>query len=59
MNEDGMEAASVTVITNFTDGPSSIKIIPVDFKVNRPFLFFIKEKSTGLIFFSGVMNRIV
>jgi len=30
----------------------------VDFKVDRPFLFFIKEKSTNLIFIAGIMNEI-
>jgi predicted transposase/invertase (TIGR01784 family) len=28
-------------------------------KINRPFLYFIKEKSTGLVFFTGIMNSIL
>ena len=56
MNEDGMEAAAVTIIQ--MAGDSGIQFIPVDFKVNRPFLYFLKEKSTGLVFFVGVMNQI-
>jgi serpin B len=56
MDEEGMEAAAVTMIGMF--GSSYRKYTPVDFKVNRPFLYFIKEKSTGLVFFAGVMNKI-
>ena len=56
MDEEGMEAAAVTAIDMITS--SGIKFTPVDFKVNRPFLYFIKEKSTGLVFFAGVMNKI-
>jgi len=56
MDENGMEAAAVTVINQM--GSTGIKYTPVDFKVNRPFLYFIKEKSTGLIFFAGMMNKI-
>lgn len=56
MDEDGMEAAAVTVIAML--GSSNFEYIPIDFKVNRPFLYFLKEKSTGLVFFAGVMNKI-
>ena len=56
MDEDGMEAAAVTIVG--TLGANLYEYIPVDFKVNRPFLYFIKEQSTGLIFFAGVMNKI-
>ena len=56
MDEEGMEAAAVTIIEML--GASSNEYTSVDFKVNRPFLYFIKEKSTGLVFFAGVMNKI-
>jgi len=56
MNEDGMVAAAVTVLGDF--GLSDSDYTPVDFKVNRPFLYFIKEKSTGLVLFAGVINKI-
>jgi len=56
MNEDGMEAAAVTSINSTSS--SSFEYTPVNFKVNRPFLYFIKEKSTGLVVFAGVMNSI-
>jgi len=56
MDEDGMEAAAVTVESLLTS--HGREYVPVDFKVNRPFLYFIKEKSTELICFEGVMNEI-
>ncbi|MDR2910818.1 MAG: serpin family protein [Bacteroidales bacterium] len=56
MDEEGMEAAAVTVIGMV--GSAGIKFEHVDFKVNRPFMYFIKEQSTGLVSFTGVMNRI-
>ena len=59
MDEEGMEAAAVTVIGMMgASGPSKLEVVQVDFKVNRPFLYFIKEQSTGLVFFAGVMNEI-
>jgi serpin B len=56
MDEDGMEAAAITIIP--MAGSSGKKFTTIDFKVNRPFLYFLKEKSTGLIFFAGIMNKI-
>ncbi|MDR1938192.1 MAG: serpin family protein [Tannerellaceae bacterium] len=57
VNEEGTEAAAVTVIEMvFTsigeDAP------PALFHVNRPFLYFIKEKSTGAILFTGVTKNL-
>ena len=53
VNEAGTEAAAVTVIelnrTDTHDGPFS-------FYANRPFLYLIKEKSTGAILFIGRMD---
>ncbi len=56
VDEEGTEAAAVTAIgvcgTSAYDTTSS-------FIVNRPFLFFIKEKSTGTILFAGkVLNPV-
>jgi serpin B len=57
VNERGTEAAAATVIglqgLGIGDTPP-----PLDFHVNRPFLFFIKEKSTGLPFFAGVVRNL-
>ena len=56
VNEEGTEAAAVTVIEmSFTTstGPGT----PVPFFANRPFLYLIKEKSTGAILFIGRMDE--
>ena len=57
VNEAGTEAAAVTVIgigvTSIGPDPST----PVPFFANRPFLYLIKEKSTGVILFIGRMDE--
>ncbi|MDR1882180.1 MAG: serpin family protein [Prevotella sp.] len=56
VNEEGTEAAAVTIIdmemTALPD-PEAYR-----FHVNRPFLYFIKEKSSGVIFFVGAMKNL-
>lgn len=56
VDESGTEAAAVTV-GGMVDsvGPSN-RIIP--FHVNRPFVFLIKEKSTGTILFIGKVTEL-
>jgi serpin B len=54
-NEEGTEAAAVTAVeVGVTSvGPDQ----PYYFTINRPFVYFIQEKSTGTILFIGtVMN---
>lgn len=54
-NEEGTEAAAVTAveISETSAGPDQ----PYYFTVNRPFVYFIQEKTTGTILFIGtVMN---
>jgi len=58
MDEDGMKTAAATVIEWVSSGDMQNEFERVDFIVNRPFLYFIKEKSTNLIFFAGIMNKI-
>lgn len=58
VNERGTEAAAVTAIIIST--LSSIRheeIQPTVFRADRPFLFFIVDKKTGLILFDGVMEK--
>jgi serpin B len=57
IDENGTEATTITEIAGM-DGevPPSLEIM--DFYVNRPFLYFIKEKSTNTILFMGKMGRI-
>jgi len=56
VDEEGTEAAAVTTIGfNLTSiGPGQT----IPFHVDRPFLYFITEKSTGTILFSGLMAEI-
>jgi serpin B len=53
VNEQGTEAAAVTVVE--MEMKSSIPVTPekVTFRANRPFLFAIQENSTGTILFMG------
>ncbi len=57
VNEEGTEAAAVTVI-----GMDTTAALPepeqIDFFVNKPFLFLIKENSTGAILFAGKIGEI-
>ncbi len=56
VDEEGTEAAAVTYIgmrvTSVGPGGETFY-----FKVNRPFLYFISERSTGEILFSGAKNE--
>jgi serpin B len=54
-NEEGTEAAAVTAVeVSYTSaGPDQ----PYFFTVNRPFIYFIQEKSTGTILFIGVVTN--
>lgn len=57
VTEEGTEAAAVTVI-EITE--TSVQVPPPTpvFKVNKPFLFVIREKSTGVILFIGKMGNV-
>jgi len=55
VNEEGTEAAAVTVIIMIDTSPGPDAI--VHFFANRPFLYLIKEKSTGAILFIGRMDE--
>ena len=56
INEKGTEAASATKINiGYATAPGFKK---VDFKVNRPFLFFVTENATRTILFAGKVSNI-
>ena len=55
VNEEGAEAAAVTVISMVETAPGPSE--RVQFFANRPFLYLIKEKSTGTILFIGRMDE--
>ena len=52
VNEQGTEAAAATAIACGTGGPGVEPEI-VDFTIDRPFLFFIRDTETGTILFMG------
>ncbi len=58
VTEEGTEAAAVTIIgviaTTVMPYPQPIPI----FRVNKPFVFVIREKSTGVILFIGKMGNV-
>jgi serpin B len=57
VNEEGTEAAAVTIVgVDIATAPPPDR--PVPFILNRPFLFFIKEKSTGAILFEGLIRTL-
>jgi serpin B len=56
VNEEGTEAAAVTSVEVMDTSVGEPH--PMDFSVNQPFLFAIKENSTGVILFIGKMGEI-
>ncbi|MDR3194146.1 MAG: serpin family protein [Tannerella sp.] len=56
VNEEGTEAAGVTgIIMDIV--PNMKNATPV-LEFNRPFIYFIKEKSTGAVFFAGMIRNL-
>jgi serpin B len=56
VNEEGTEAAAVTSIE--MEATSAEPPQPINFTVNKPFLFAIRENSTGVILFIGKIGEI-
>lgn len=56
VTEEGTEAAAVTII-EFATTAAEPQPTPV-FNVNKPFIFVIREKSTGVILFIGKMGNV-
>ena len=58
VDEQGTEAAAVTVVGLMRNAaPSSVPSV-IPFTVNRPFAYIIKEKSTGAILFMGKVSKL-
>lgn len=57
VNTKGTEAAAVTVVVMLANSGLDAEPMAIDFTVNRPFLFLIREKSTGSILFIGQKVR--
>jgi serpin B len=56
VQEEGTEAAAATIIEHI-DGSSGGEHVPTYFKADRPFLYVIKENSTGAIVFIGKVGK--
>ena len=55
VTETGAKAATVTATSGYSAPPPPIRSEMV---VNRPFLFLIKESSTGTVVFGGIVNNL-
>jgi serpin B len=59
VNEEGAEASAATVIQMITTSDGGFSVDPVQtIKIDRPFIYLIKENSTGSIFFAGVIRNL-
>ena len=58
VNEEGTEAAAVTIVemVELSAGGSN-RVVPI-FRADKPFMFVIRENSTGTILFMGKMGKI-
>jgi len=56
VDEEGTVAAAVTAVR--MRAMAVIRPIPVVFKVEHPFAFFIRDQQTGINLFSGVINEL-
>jgi serpin B len=58
VNEEGTEAAAVTSIEMMFTSVNPDPPQPIDFIVNKPFVFVIRENSSGAILFMGKIGEI-
>lgn len=58
VDEGGTEAAAVTVATIMAEEELPPSLQPYPFHINRPFLFLIRERSTGAILFMGKVVKL-
>lgn len=57
VDENGSEAAAATAVTMALTSMPPVEEEPVDMFVNRPFIFFIKDRESGQILFMGVIKE--
>ncbi|XP_054166439.1 serpin B4-like [Oppia nitens] len=59
VDEEGTEAAAVTAVTlgKKSSGDRS-ESKPIEFRVDHPFLYYIIDKTNGMIMFSGQINKL-
>ena len=58
VNEEGTEAAAVTAVEMEMSAGMPSEPIIIEYKVNKPFVFAIRENSTGVLLFIGKMGKI-
>lgn len=56
LHEQGTQAAAVTKVEKPSTAYKPPQ--PIEFTLDRPFAFLIKEKSTGVILFAGAINKL-
>ena len=57
VNEEGLETPAPTAINTLAFGKARKEPYPIHFFADRPFLFLIREKSTGVILFIGRVDE--
>ncbi len=57
VQEEGTEAAAATIVEILERSSPGGAGIPISFKAERPFLYLIKENSTGVIVFMGKVGK--
>jgi serpin B len=55
VNEEGTEAAAVTAVT--IKETSALIDKPIEFKADRPFIYAIEDKKTGMLLFMGIVEK--
>ncbi|MBP5668306.1 MAG: serpin family protein [Salinivirgaceae bacterium] len=58
VDESGTEAAAVTVVVFEITGVVGPVEVPIEFNVNRPFAYIIRDKQTGAILFVGKVEKL-
>ena len=53
LDEQGTEAAAATILKDKAPAEVKDRNVPIDFRVNRPFVFIIRDNLTGSILFLG------
>jgi serpin B len=57
VQEEGTEAAAATIVEMVERSSPGGGAVAIPFKVDRPFLYLIKENSTGAIVFMGKVGK--
>lgn len=56
VDENGTEAAAATAVMMTVGAPAGAPPRPVYFTVDRPFIFYISNTSSGTVLFAGIIN---